>query len=233
MVNGRYTRAHRRLVRLLAMLLAVGVVAAACGSSENSAPENSASEDTASEDSASENSAEPVIISNQGGSNEGHTPRGFEGSGTGLFAGDELNPNFPADDGVQIWLTFELPDNLPESAPISQAILRSDALTVRGNPFEALGNLQAEPVRYDTFGPPVVNLEPVGSAVTCSPPEGSTLTCDVSEAVQAELAEGRTQAQFRLRFEGVSDPDGEQDLALFFLTDSNTNEPGIFQLELR
>ena len=43
---------------------------------------------------------------------------------------------------------------------------------------------------------------------------------------------GAERAQFRLRFDRVADDDGEPDLALFFLTDSNTNEPGIFQLEL-
>lgn len=34
------------------------------------------------------------------------------GMGTGLFAGDDLNPGFPPGDGVQIFLTFELPEEL-------------------------------------------------------------------------------------------------------------------------
>ena len=33
--------------------------------------------------------------------------------------------------------------------------------------------------------------------------------------------------------EKVGDNDNEQDLAMFFITNSNTNEPGIFELELR
>ncbi len=35
-----------------------------------------------------------------------------------------------------------------------------------------------------------------------------------------------------LQAEPVADADGNQDLAFFFLTDSNTNEPRIFHLEL-
>lgn len=197
---------------------------AACGSSGGSADETSTTDPA-----DAEVTANVVTVQNQGGSLEGHTPRGFEGMGVGLFAGDELNGNFPQDDGVQIWLTFDLPADVPGNG----ATLRSNALTVRGNPFEALGNLEAAPVRYDAFGPQVVFTEPVGASVTCPTPVGNEFSCDLGDTVANELAEGRTQVQLRLRFEGVSDPDGEQDLALFFLSDSNTNEPGIFELELR
>lgn len=170
------------------------------------------------------------VIPNHGGSLEGHTPRGFEGSGTGLFAGDELNRNFPPDDGVQIWLTFDISD---ASDQINTAVLSSDVMTVRGNPFEALGSLQAAPVRFDEFSRSVVGIAPIGDAATCEVPTATSLRCDVAAAVQGEIDAGRDRVQFRLRFEGVSDPDGEQDMALFFHTDSNTNEPGIFTLELQ
>ena len=49
-----------------------------------------------------------VTLKNHGGATEGHTPRGFSGMGTGLFAGDNLNRNFPEGDGVQIFLSFDL-----------------------------------------------------------------------------------------------------------------------------
>ena len=49
-----------------------------------------------------------ILLQNQGGSMEGHTPRGFRGMGTGLFAGDNLNQRFPDGDGVQLFLTFDL-----------------------------------------------------------------------------------------------------------------------------
>ena len=222
---------NRPLPRLLTVALALALLAAACGSSDDSAADAGVSADAGSAPAAEAGSLPSVIIANHGaGDLEGHTPRGFQGSGTGLFAGDELNPNFPQDDGVQIWLTFTLPPDLGE---VTGATLRSDALTVRGNPFETLGSLQAAPVRFDAFGPPIVGVaEPVGPSVTCPDPTGSSFSCDVTEAALAELADGRDRLQIQLRFEGVSDPDGEQDMALFFLTDSNTNEPGIFQLEL-
>ena len=208
-----------RLRRSVGLIVAAVVLASACGSGDASTTTERAAD-----------TGNSWVIPNHGGDLEGHTPRGFEGSGVGLFTGDELNANFPQDDGVQIWLTFTLPPDLGE---VTGATLRSDALTVRGNPFETLGSLQAAPVRFDAFGPPIVGVaEPVGPSVTCPDPTGSSFSCDVTEAALAELADGRDRLQIQLRFEGVSDPDGEQDMALFFLTDSNTNEPGIFQLEL-
>ena len=160
---------------------------------------------------------------------EGHTPRGFAGTGLGLFAGDNLNPNFPNGDGVQIWLSFAIPDGT--AAPES-AILRSDVLSTSGNVFEALGNLQAAPVSYEAFGPDLFDLAPTGDLVTCERPSDTSLTCDVSDAAAAAIDAGDPFVQLRLTFEEVSDSDGEQDLAMFFLTDSNTNEPGIFTLDL-
>jgi hypothetical protein len=168
-------------------------------------------------------------ISNEGGSREGHTPRGFAGSGTGLFVGDNLNSGFPDDDGVQLWLSFALP---ADGAPPALAVLSSDVMTSVGNPFDDLGALQAEPVTYDTFGPQLFDLAPDGPAVDCRSIGAQRLECDVTDAVTAALVSGSQSAQFRLRFERVADADGNQDLAFFFLTDSNTNEPGIFHLEL-
>ena len=57
--------------------------------------------------------SDPITIQNDGTSAlEGHTPRGFAGSGTGLFVGDNLNPNFPDGEGLQILLSFLIPDEL-------------------------------------------------------------------------------------------------------------------------
>ena len=48
-----------------------------------------------------------VSLENIGsGDMEGHTPRGFQGQGTGLFIGDNLNPNFPDGDGVHAYISF-------------------------------------------------------------------------------------------------------------------------------
>ena len=103
---------------------------------------------------------------------------------------------------------------------------------VQGSPFEDLGDLRAEPVRYEEFSPELFDLAADGEASTCTRVGDSRIECDVTETVSAALAAGESRVQFRLKFDVVGDGDGAQDLALFFLTDSNTNEPGIFLLEL-
>lgn len=160
---------------------------------------------------------------------EGHTPRGFAGSGLGLFAGDNLNPGFPDGEGVQIWLTFDLPDGI---ATPTRAVLRSEVLFTSGDPFATLGGLSAAPVTYDAFGPELFDLEPDGAASTCERVGETALACDVTATIAEVVEGGAATAQFRLRFDEAGDGDGQQDLALFFLTDSNTNDPGIFTLEL-
>ena len=201
---------------------ATALVLAACGTDDGATPDTSPVPDVS-------GTSEPLAIPNDGGSMEGHTPRGFAGSGTGLFAGDNLNPGFPAGDGVQLWLTFGLPAGTPVP---SRAVLSSDVLTVAGSPFEDLGALQAAPVTYDSFGPELFDLTADGPAVDCQLVGEGRLECDVTDAAVAGIGGGVERAQFRLRFDQVADGDSDPDLALFFLTDSNTNEAGIFQLEL-
>lgn len=178
---------------------------------------------------AEETGPRSISIDNQGGDLEGHTPRGFPGSGTGLFTGDNLNPNFPNGEGIQILLTFDLPDDVDE---VFSASLTSDVMEVRGDPFTTLGVLKAEPVTYSEFGPPLFELAADGDAVDCLRVGQTGLICDVSDAAAAGVAAGRDQLQFRIQFENPSDNDGEQDLALFYRTDTNTNEPGIFSLNV-
>ena len=63
----------------------------------------------------------PLLLENNGTSAfEGHTPRGFQGMGTGLFVGDNLNPSFPDGDGVQMFLTFDISG--ATNAPIESAV---------------------------------------------------------------------------------------------------------------
>ena len=194
---------------------------AACSSGEDSAGDEAA---------AAETGPSSLTITNQGGDLEGHTQRGFAGSGTGLFIGDNLNANFPNGEGIQLLLTFDLPDDVEQ---VLSASLTSDVMEVRGNPFTALGDIEAEPVTYTEFGPPLFELEADGDAVNCLRVGPSGLICDVTEAAVAGVAAGRDQLQFRLQFQDISDSDGEQDMALFYLTDTNTNERGIFTLNIR
>lgn len=171
----------------------------------------------------------PVSIPNGGGDLEGHGPRGFAGQGIGLFAGDELNENFPAGDGIQIWLTFDL----PLIVGVDRALLHSDRLSVSGDPFDSLGELRVERVDYAAFEPESFDLPARSDLAACaSDVDAGTFECDVTELVSSVLADGEERVQLRLKFDELSDGDGEPDLARFFLTDSNTNERGIFTLAI-
>ncbi len=169
-------------------------------------------------------------LENQGGSMEGHTPRGFQGMGTGLFAGDNLNSGFPNNDGVQIFLTFDL-SAVPEGNVVS-AVLRSEHAHVLGSPFKDLGVLRVEEVRYDSFSAALWDLEPTGDSCVFASTADGPFECDLAETVQQALDDGRASVQFRLRFDKAADGDGQQDLVMFYVVDSNTNEPGIFVLEV-
>ncbi|MEA2001113.1 MAG: hypothetical protein U9N84_04395 [Actinomycetota bacterium] len=200
-----------------ALIVTLVLVAAACGSP-----------DTSAESTATVRGDGPVTIPNQGGTSEGHTPTGFPGSGTGLFAGDNLNPSFPEGVGVQTFLTFALPADLT----IGSATLTSDALHTTGSPFDDLGPLLAEPVVYTKFGPELFDLPSSGQPIRCEVTADTIIECDVTAAVQDAVDGGVTSVQFRLRFERPADNDGNPDLALFYRSDSNTNEPALFNLTI-
>lgn len=173
-----------------------------------------------------------VIIDNQGGDMEGHTPRGFEGTGEGLFAGDDVNPDFPPGEGVQFFVTFELGD--PTERAVRHAEMRSSFAQTSGRPFDDLGPLVAEETRYTEFSAALFDAPPESTGFSCAfaTSLSGPFSCDVTEVVRRSVADGYPYAQFRFRFAEVSDGDGEPDIAAFFITDSNTNEPGIFELEL-
>ena len=200
-----------------ALILAIALVAAACSSSEGSPSSAPASPDTTTAE-----------IPNRGDDMEGHTPRGFPGTGTGLFAGDNLNSAFPDGDGVQIYLTFDL----PAIQSVDSALLTSDVLHVAGTPFADLGEFVAEPVEYDSFGPELYDLPASGDPAVCERDGAAGVVCDVTDQVDAAVSSGAGSVQLRLRFERAGDNDGEQDLAMFFRKDSNTNEPGLFTLRI-
>ena len=169
-----------------------------------------------------------ITVANEGGELEGHTPTAFAGMGTGLFAGDNLNAGFPEGVGVQTYLTFVLPPGIG----VASAQLTCNALRVSGTPFEDLGLLVAEPVTYDFFGPELFDLAAIGPPSGCTVVDETSIRCDVTEAVRAAVDADETAAQLRIRFEVAADSDGRQDLALFYRTDSNTNEAGIFELAI-
>ena len=172
------------------------------------------------------------VIPNQGGDMEGHTPRGFQGMGTGLFVGDNLSPRFPNGDGVQLFFTFDL-SGIP-AGDVLFAVLRSVNAQVRGTPFHDLGSLNVEEFRYDRFSQALWNSQAISEGASCvfGTRAGETFDCDLGEAVQRSLDDAYPFAQFRLRLDRAGDGDGIPDMVLFFITDSNTNQPGIFELEV-
>jgi len=174
---------------------------------------------------------EELIILNQGGNLEGHTPRGFAGMGTGLFAGDNLNPRFPEGDGVQTFLTFDI--TTLKGAEFDSVLLASDVAHVQETPFEDLGNLIAESVVYNAFSPALWNIPSQGLACTLATEATSAVSCDVTDAVRAALESDSKFLQLRIRFERAGDSDGTPDMVLFYTTNSNINEPGIFHLRVK
>ena len=212
------------------MAITVLVLLAACGGSPTEPP----ARPTPTSGPAFVDGGRPVSLTleNHGGAMEGHTPRGFQGSGAGLFAGDNLNRNFPDGEGVQIFLTFDLSGVPP--GKVQSAVLSSDNVTVTRMPFKDLGPLKAEEIRFDDFSPALWNAAPVlgGTACILAESAGEPISCDISGAVQRSLDDSYRYAQFRVRLDQAGDQDGEQDLVAFFKTDSNTNEPGIFLLDV-
>jgi len=171
-----------------------------------------------------------LTLLNQGGRMEGHTPRGFQGSGTGLFAGDNLNPNFPNGDGVQIFLSFHL-GGLPEGT-ITSATLRSGNSHIQGTPFTDLGALNVEEIRYQTFYAAVWSLKARGDVCVFATSPDGPFACDVTQVLQNSQADSYPFAQFRILFDKAGDNDGSPDMVEFYKTNSNVNTPGIFELEL-
>jgi len=115
---------------------------------------------------------------------------------------------------------------------VSSAVLSSHVLTVQGTPFEDLGAFSAEAVVYDAFAAALFDLRSTGPAAACERVGSSRITCDVTDAVRQTIDAGEERFQFRLRFDRAGDGDGRPDLAMFFVTDSNTNEAGIFTLSI-
>lgn len=182
-----------------------------------------------------ENSADRVAIPNQGSGREGTALSSSFGTAGPLFVGDELNPNVPTGEGLQIWLAFglgEVMDTIDEN-DLPVVTLRSQALQrVDGDPFGDFGDLMVQLVAGDSFPPDDAARDSGGPAVACVADVGAGgLTCDVSELVADAVAGGAEELAFRLFFDTLSDEDGQPDLVYFFVSDENTNEIGNFTLE--
>lgn len=175
---------------------------------------------------------ETFVVENDGTEDlEGHTPRGFQGQGTGLFVGDNLNAGFPQGDGVQVFLSFDLED-VPDGEVVS-AELRAADVSTTGAPFSDLGALIAERVVFDAFSSALWDLAPEsGDGCVLAEAADDPFVCDITEAAQDALDAGEPYLQLRLRLDQAGDSDGQQDLVVFNPSDSNENEPGLLEIEL-
>ncbi len=195
------------------------------------AAESSATGETPEPAGEPEPAAETFTATNVGTNGlEGHTPRGFQGQGTGLFVGDNLNPNFPDGDGVQMFVSLDISD-FP-AGEVQSAVVSSTNASVAGDPFGGLGDLIAEEIRFEAFSSELFDASPIPDDDSClfATANEGPFACDLTAALQRSLDDGYPYLQLRFRFDLAGDSDGTQDLLLFFLSDSNTNEPGIFDL---
>jgi len=165
---------------------------------------------------------------------EGHTPRGFQGQGLGLFVGDNINAGFPEGDGVQIFLTIDVSDLLDGAWDVESAVLSTENHDTSGSPFEDLGDLRAEEIRFDAFSSALwdADVEDDGGDCVFATSSDGPYECDLAEALQHSLDDDYEYLQLRFRLEEAGDSDGAQDLVRFFLTDSNSTQPDIFDLDV-
>lgn len=190
------------------------ILLTACNGSE---PDDSDSGVVDTETSVFGNSGDPTL--------EGHTPRGFEGQGGGLFAGDNLNSGFPEGDGVQIFVTLPFTTAMSE---VLGAELSTIAPEFRGTPFVDLGALRVERVEFESFSSDLWDLAVSGPGCTLATVQTDAFTCDITEATAAAVAAGRTSLQLRIRFDTAGDSDGSQDMVMFHTGDSNATDAGLF-----
>lgn len=218
-----------RSIQLVVAIAVLGLGALVFFSSGDKGSEASSS---GTEVEISQKSTDTTILNNQGGDMEGHTPRGFQGEGTGIFVGDNINRSFPNGDGVQAFLTFDI--KTLRNQTISNARLVSHYLHVTGSPFADLGNILVEEVRYSSFSSDIWNIKSSSGkgCVLESVPDEGAVSCDISALLNEAVQKGQDTLQLRLKFETISDSDNTADLASFYKTNSNTNESGIFILEI-
>ena len=176
---------------------------------------------------------------------EGHTPIGFEGQGGGIFAGDNINSTFPntVDDGVQIWLSLDLKRSEEGTEfwqaevrwDVESAVLSTENVDINGTPFTDLGDLRVTQVHFDAFSSALWDLQPDAGAVTqvFSTSADGPFEADITSVVQHAVDDRERYAQLNIRFDQAGDADGDADMALFNLGDTNATEEGIFTLLVR
>ena len=97
-----------------------------------------------------------------------------------------------------------------------------------------MGTLRAEEIGYSKFSSALWNLEAHASGAGCEfaiSPSG-LFQCGLAETVQRSLNDPYPLAPFRLLQDRAGDGDGVPDMVAFLISNSNTNQTGIFELEV-
>lgn len=97
-----------------------------------------------------------------------------------------------------------------------------------------LGDLTAEEIRFDAFSSALWNadVEAQGQSCTFATSADGPFECDLAQALQNSLDDGYDRLQLRFTLDEAGDSDGQQDMVLFHLGDTNATAPGIFALDI-
>lgn len=157
---------------------------------------------------------------------EGYAARSSGLTGQGLFAGDNINEEFANGDGVAFYLNFDV-SQLPAGS-VQSAALSSEHALIRGAPFDGLGRLIVQQVKFSKLED-ASKAEKAGEGCVLGEHSSSSYECDISKALQDAIDDGRQNLQLRVMFDLASDKDGKADIISFYRADGDKN--GVFEID--
>jgi hypothetical protein len=141
---------------------------------------------------------------------------GFATQGGGYSAGFLLVGDETSNDGIVGLHRFPLV--LPAGATVVQAVLETYQFEVIGSPYAGLGDLRVDSIDLDDGVGAGLDEGDYSSAAFSTVPgslsSSSTLgprSIDVTAAVQADVAAGRANSDFRIYFQSQTDGNGTED----------------------
>ncbi len=119
------------------------------------------------------------------------------------------------DEQYKGFISFALSELPSSMLRVSQARLNLDITATSGNPFASLGRLMLERANFDVIGLEAFSADSLDvlGPIAASGGAGTTVSADVASPVEAAWRE-RGMAQFRFRFEDVTDEDNTSDVLL-------------------
>jgi hypothetical protein len=119
----------------------------------------------------------------------------------------------PADFQFMGFMSFDLRSLPSDLTRITMAELSLEVLDSPGNAFNSLGDMLADHVSFDIIGTDAFGAAPIDSlgVIATNANDGALIALDVLGAVESDRVAER-MSQFRLRFEEVTDDDGNADV---------------------